>query len=231
MLKKNMFQKATAFLLAVMLMFTAIPGFGLELVSANPIEETLTAHELVETLNNLNLGDSVEFFLLDQSQSLGRSTHDSTLRFDTLAEAQAFLVELFDAIRTPHVFELDLTDAPATRTLRHNYTTAWSPLFSSLGLSWFNISFSYNLNPNRPWPTSTPGITNMTITNSWFTGIQVLTSWTHNFGDARTISFGANYQTISISATGVLLQGISIGGADIGFSSTETARATLNASW
>jgi len=234
---KKKFYLSFAFIF-VALIFFAVPLQANNVSFENRICNNICITEdycIIEKLNAIDFGSNVEFFFLDDVMPQSMGMNYDFLTFDSIYEAEKFLHQLFNEFRTPFVFDIFIDKVMIEESIQRsapiiipssNSVSVWSPLFTSLGLSWFNIYFTYNF-----MPSITPSLQGMQIINSWFTGFHVLTSWKHISGSARILGFGQRWQQNEVRAKGVFTQGVVINGQPIGFSTNEEFVGHLNASW
>ncbi|MDE6847698.1 MAG: hypothetical protein K2J99_18270 [Lachnospiraceae bacterium] len=177
--------------------------------------ESITMDELLEQLNSIDFGREVTFTALPQS----RLDDQEMLNFDSVEDAEEYLRQFMTEPKelTTGTFgqsqALPLVDtkSPARSNPAGWYTTTvW----------WWgggNTSLLSNTNAEIKFYYNGSDVSNISVTNSYMTGI-VGATWTHRSGTGTPLGG----KDAKFSVTGTWYVGISIGGFPVGSSFNET---------
>jgi len=194
-----------------------------------PVMESVTQleqQELIDLLNGLDLIGDFEFFLLEDSEyDFGtRSDEFELMQFDTIEDLVMYLDAVTSALRGEWM--LSSCEDESIMRIEPRSPTGWledrigapAPFFTR-----FNINVRYIFHPNRTWSVlNQPNvITNLSITDSWFSGLMLGARWTHRHATATVTQTTGSFTDYRFSVSGTLFQGAVINGQEIGFSSNE----------
>lgn len=206
--------------------FAADKEIDTSVVTEEDIREVVTMDELLEHLNSIDFGRDVTFTALPQS----RSGNQEMIKFDSVEDAEEYLRQIMTQPR-----ELTLTMGTSGQNQAKPLIDTESPARSNPA-GWYtttvwwwgggNTSLLSNTNAEIKFYYNSSDVSNISVTNSYMTGI-VGATWTHRRGTGTPLGG----KDAEFSVTGTWFIGLDIYGFPVGASFDETItspRITIN---